>query len=131
MEPTLFLTALMTILVLNHHRRQKEGPDLVYLETVDSPDADKLPPHSRSVTYAEKPQPLSGNEMVATIEGAAAMEDHKEVLRLMLELPPELKESEEILAVRLQLARSNNDPNSIRGLTRKLKALNPEHPALQ
>lgn len=131
MEPTLFLLALMSILVLNHHRRQKEGPDLVYLETVDGPDAHRLPAQSRSATFVEKPEPASGKEMVAVIEGAAAMNDHKEVLRMMLELPSELLESEEILAVRLKLAQANNDPNHKRGLSRKLKALNPDHPQLR
>ena len=87
MEPTLFLLALMSILILNHHRRKKEGADLVYLETVDGPDAHKLPEHSRSATFTEEPQPSSGNEIIAAIEGAAAMDDHKEVLRMMLELP--------------------------------------------
>lgn len=131
MEPTLFLMALMSILVLNHHRRKKDGPELVYLETVEGPDAEKLPAHSRSATYAKKPQAPSGNEMVAAIEGAAAMKDHQEVLRMMLELPDDLLESEEILAVRLQLALANNDPNHTRGLSRKLRSLNPTHPSLR
>ena len=33
MEPTLFTLALMSILVLNHHRRKKSGSDYVELET--------------------------------------------------------------------------------------------------
>lgn len=131
MEPTLFLLALMSILVLNHHRRKKAGPELVYLETVEGPEAANLPEHVRSVTFAEKPQPPSNDAMVAAIEGAAEMGDHKEALRLMLELPQELLESEEIVAVRLQLARNNKDPNHIRGLTRKLRELSPGHPLLK
>ncbi len=131
MEPTLFLLALMSILVLNHHRRKKDGPDLVYLETVEGPEGNELPEGSRSATFEEKPQPRSGEEMVAAIEGAAEMGDHKEVLRMMLDLPEELLESEPLLAVRLQLARNNSDPNHIRGLSRKLRALNPAHPALR
>ena len=131
MEPSLFLLAFMSILVLNHHRRKKAGDELVYLETIDGPEASTLPAHSRSAVFAEKPQPLSGEEIVATIEGAAAIGDHKETLRLMLQLPPELLESEEILAVRLQLAQANSDPNHIRGLSRKLRELNAAHPLLK
>ena len=131
MEPTLFLLALMSILVLNHHRRKKEGEELVYLETIDGPEASKLPAHSRSATFSEEPQPPSGEEMIATIEGTAALGDHKETLRLMLQLPPDLLESEEILAVRLQLAQANSDPNHIRGISRKLRELNSEHPLLK
>ncbi len=131
MEPTLFLMALMAILILNHHRRKKDGPELVYLETVNGPDAQNLPPHSRSATFTEEPQPASYQETVATIEGAAAISDHKEALRLMLELPSDLLESEEILAVRLQIAHANNDPNHTRGLSRKLREINPDHPLLK
>ena len=40
-------------------------------------------------------------------------------------LPAELLESEEFIAIRLQMARTNSDPNHIRGLTKKLKELNP------
>lgn len=130
MEPTLFVMALMIILVLNHHRRKKDGPELVYLEAVEGPEAAMLPARSRSATFLEKPQPPSGEEMVALIEGTAAMGEHKEVLRLMLELPDELLDSEEIVAVRLQLAQANSDPNHIRGLSRKLRELNPDHPLL-
>ena len=46
-------------------------------------------------------------------------------------LPPELLESEEFIAIRLQMARTNDDPNHIRGLTKKLEALNSSHPLLQ
>ncbi|MDQ8192222.1 hypothetical protein [Roseibacillus persicicus] len=130
MEPTLALMALMIILVLNHHRRKKEGPELVYLETVDGPEAKQLPPHSRSAAFSEEPQPPSGDEMVATIEGMMAVGDQKEAQRLMLELPSDLLESEEIVAVRLQMAQANSDPNHIRGLSRKLRELNPDHPLL-
>lgn len=131
MEPTLALMALMIILVLNHHRRKKEGPELVYLESVDGPEAKQLPQHSRSATFSEPPQPPSGDEMVATIEGMMAVGDQKEAQRLMLELPSDLLESEEILAVRLQMAQANSDPNHIRGLSRKLRELNPDHPLLR
>jgi len=131
MEPTLFTLGLFAILILNHHRRTKNGSELVYLESVDGPDAEKLPAESRSAIFEEKPHPPSGEELVATIEGAAALGDHKEALRLMLELPEELLESEEILAVRLQFAKNNNDPNHIRGLSRKLREVNPEHPLLK
>lgn len=130
MEPTLFLLALFTILILNSHRRKKAGPELVYLETVDGPDASSLPLNSRSATFLEEPQPLAGDEMVAVVEGSLALNDHKETLRLMLELPPNLLESERILAVRLQLAKANKDPNHIRGLSRKLREVNPKHPLL-
>ena len=130
MEPTLFLLALMTIMVLNHHRRKRQGSELVYLETVNSSDAEQLPEGSHSAIYSEKPQPHSGDEIVAAIEGAAALEDHKEALRLMREVPDELLEEERLLAVRLQLAKANQDPNHIRGLSRKLRLFNPEHPLL-
>lgn len=131
MEPSLFLLALMAVLVLNHHRRKKEGDELVYLETVDGPDSKNLPAHSRSATFVEKPQPPTGDELVATIEGTAEIGDHKEVLRLLMQLPNELLECEKILAVRLQLAHANSDPNHIRGLSRKLKEINPEHSLLK
>jgi len=49
----------------------------------------------------------------------------------MQELPEELLESEEVLAIRLQFAKDNKDPNHIRGLSRKLRELNPEHPELK
>lgn len=130
MEPTLFLLALMSILVLNHHRRKKDGPDLIYLEAGDGSEAQNLPERSQATPFDEASQPLSGEEMVATIESTAARSEHKEVLRLMRDLPQDLLECEEILAVRLQLAQANNDPNHIRGLSRKLKAINPQHPQL-
>ncbi len=131
MEPTLFLLGLFTILILNHHRRQKDGPELVYLESVIGPDAQNLPEHSRSATFVEKPQPPSGDDMIATIEGALELNDLKQFSRLLLELPPEALESEGAIAIRLRLARNNHDPNNIRGLTKKLRTINPDHPLLK
>ncbi|MEM9079650.1 MAG: hypothetical protein AAGC74_03050 [Verrucomicrobiota bacterium] len=131
MEPTLLLAGLMAILILNHHRRKTEGPELVYLETVDGPDANLLPEQARSATFPEKPQPPSGDEMIDTIEGALELNDHDQVTRLLLELPQDLLECERILAVRLQLAHANQDPNHIRGLSKKLRELNPKHPLLK
>lgn len=119
MEPTLFLMGLFSILILNHHRRTKNGPECIVLEGQAQADSGALP------------QPPSGDDLVATIEGTAALGDHKEALRLMRELPEELLESEEILAVRLQFAHENRDPNHIRGISRKLREVNPEHPLLQ
>lgn len=123
MEPTLFLMGFFSILVLNHHRRTKNGPECILLEAQSGADP-------RPVLKA-LPQPPSSDELMATIEGTAALGDHKETLRLMRELPEELLESEEILAVRLQFAHENSDPNHIRGLSRKLHEVNPEHPLLQ
>lgn len=123
MEPTLFLMGLFSILILNHHRRTKSGPECVPLE-IESEVTPGAGP-------TEPPQPPSGDEMVATIEGTAALGNHKDTLRLIRGLPEDLLESEEILAVRLQFARDNNDPNNIRGLSRKLRELNPDHPLLQ
>ncbi|MBK1833802.1 hypothetical protein [Roseibacillus ishigakijimensis] len=131
MEPVLAVAALMAILILNHYRRQREGSEFVYLETVDGPAASQLPAESRAVTFADQPQPPSGEEVVAVVEGLVAMGDFRDAQRLMLELPPQLLEEEAMLAVRLQMAYHNEDPNHVRGLSRKLADLNPDHPALQ
>ena len=131
MEPTIFPLGLFSILILNHYRRSKDTPEFVYLESVEGPEAQDLPSNSRSVTFQEAPQPPSSEDLIATIEGAAALGERKEALRLMLELPEELLESEEVLAIRLQFAKDNKDPNHIRGLSRKLRELNPEHPELK
>ena len=124
MEPTLFILALMSILVLNHHRRKKSGSEYVALETSEEPAPS---PSTDSVKSQSPPE----DEVTAAIEGAADLGDHKDALRLMRGLPTELLESEEFLAIRLQMARTNNDPNHIRGLSKKLKALNPSHPLLK
>jgi hypothetical protein len=128
MEPLFFLTGLFAILILNHYRRERAGPELVYLETVNDPAAAELP--SRSAVNLEEPQKLSGEELIAAIEGAAEMGDHKEALHLLLELPEERLNTEAIVAIRLKLALANHDPNHVRGLSRQLRALNPKHPLL-
>ena len=120
MEPTLFTLALMSILVLNHHRRKKAGSDYV--------EVDKGAAHASSNPVPQHP---SGEDITAAIEGAAELGDHKDALRLMRGLPTDLLESEEFVAIRLQMARTNDDPNHIRGLSKKLKELNPSHPLLK
>ncbi|MGJ8725519.1 MAG: hypothetical protein ACSHYB_13250 [Roseibacillus sp.] len=124
MEPTLFTLALMSILVLNHHRRKKAGSDYVPLEKVADIDSSHLATNS-------EPQPPSAQEVSAAVEDAADLGDHKDALRLMKGLPPELLESEEFIAIRLQMAQANDDPNHIRGLSKKLRELNPSHPLLK
>lgn len=130
MEPTLFLIGLFAVIILNNARRKKEGSELVYLETVNPPHDSKLPPPSRSSITTEKPIPPTTEELISTIEGAMDLNEHQQATRLLLELPQEELETERILAVRLQLAKLNRDPNHIRGLSKKLRELNPEHPAL-
>lgn len=127
MEPVLFTVGLFSILVLNHHRKQKSGDELVLLETTDSSDPSKpTDPNTLEILSHEQFEALT-----SAIQKAAGDGDHKEVKRLMLEIPDAELDSEEVIAIRLQLAIANRDPNHIRGLTRKLRALNPEHVLLQ
>lgn len=118
MEPTLFTISLMTILVLNHHRKKLAGPDYIELESTDS-------------AHDSNEQEAPPKELINAIQGAATKDDHKEAHRMMAELPPEFLESEEMVAIRLQMAHANNDPNHVRGLSRKLRELNPSHPSLE
>lgn len=128
MEPILFVGGLFSILILNHHRKKTEGAEIVLLETLD--DSATL----RTAAGPDALEILSHEEfaaLTASIRKAAAEGDHKEVMRLMLNIPDAELDSEEVIAIRLQLAIANRDPNHIRGLSRKLRELNPEHALLQ
>lgn len=131
MEPALFTVGLLSILILNHRRLKKEGPECVYLETVESPEAAELDPASRSVIYEDKSQPPSGDEMAATIEGFLELEDYPEAVRQLLLVPTEIKDSERFLGIRLRLALHNDDPNQVRGVAKALREIDPEHVLLK
>lgn len=130
MEPLLFIAGLFAVLILNHHRKVNEGEEIVVLETSESAghrsqDRTDAPIDDSATLTQEQLDALT-----VALENAAETGDHKEVMRLMLEIPDAELDSEEVIAIRLQLAIANRDPNHIRGLTRKLHALNPEHPLL-
>lgn len=126
MEPLLFIMGLFAILILNDYRRRKVGPELVYLEAVEGPEATRLPAGSRSVTFTEEPAKPSGDEMLAAIEGALDMNDDDLAARLLFELSPEELESREVLQQRLRLAHLRSDPNQVRGVLAKLRELDKQ-----
>jgi hypothetical protein len=128
MEPLFFLTGLFAILILNHYRRQRSGSELIHLETGPNSSTGESP--LRPADFRDELQRPESKHLIATIEGAIEMGDHQEARRLLRELPDDQLDSEAVVAIRLQLAIHNQDPNHVRGLSRKLRELNPEHPLL-
>jgi uncharacterized membrane protein len=105
LDISLFILGLSLVFWINHIRRQAEGDEFVYLETVDAPDVPAdLPVESRSAIFRDRPETPPSDPALAAIEGVLDMEDADAATRLLFDLPEDMLDTPDVLTLRIRLA---------------------------
>ena len=121
LDISLFVLGLTLVFWINHIRRQAEGDEFVYLETVDAPDVPAdLPAGSRSAVFPERPGSPPADPALAAIEGALDLEDADTATKLLFELPEDTLGQPGVLALRIRLAELTGRADEVRALRKQL-----------
>jgi len=121
LDISLFILGLSLVFWINHIRRQAEGDEFVYLETVDAPDAPAdLPAGSRSAVFRDPPEAPPTEPAIAAIEGALDMEDADTATQLLFDLPEDTLETPAVLTLRIRLAELTGRSEEARTLRTRL-----------
>ena len=123
LDISLFILGLTLVFWINHIRRQAEGDEFVYLETVDAPD--DLPAGSHSAVFPDRPESPPSDPALAAIEGALDMRDADTATKLLFDLPEDTLDQPDILALRLRLAELTGHPETARTLRERLEGEAP------
>ncbi|MDB6078510.1 MAG: hypothetical protein JWO82_2257 [Akkermansiaceae bacterium] len=105
METGLFIIGFCVVILLNHWRQVREGDEFVYLEEVKNAPAN-LPDQARWAIYKEKPLEAAEISAKDQLEGALAIADYDAALQILTEMPDEERAGDEVVALRIQLAKA-------------------------
>ena len=128
LDLTIFLFGVILIVWLNSFLRAREGDEFVYLEQVEGPASADLPEEARTAVFPDRPERPESSPVLASIEGALALDDLSVATRLLYELPEEDLAAPEVLALRIQLARKRGDLERAGELLEELRLKSPRHP---
>lgn len=120
MPVAFILLGFFVVNTLNGWRRHREGDECVFLETAEGPGSEQLSDSARSVVY--RSEPLSGEEpdIKTRLEGALAIDDHTSAVEILGEMDDALRDSPEILRLRIQLAEATSKGELARRLRDRL-----------
>jgi len=104
------LLGFFVVNTLNAWRRHREGDEYVYLESVDGPEADTLPEQARHAIYEQAPLPAGDPDVITQLEGAIAIHDHESAVQLLAAMQEDLRDSPQVLEMRIQLAVASGKP---------------------
>lgn len=130
LESALVILGFVIVLVINAIVRKRQGEEYVYLEQVEGPEGEVLPEEARSVIYTEKPASWVEPTALELAEGAIDAADYHSAWHHLNKLTKGEFNAEAGLALRLRLAIGTGKLRSARGVAKRLRQLNAEHPVL-
>lgn len=98
------LLGFFVVNTINGWRRHREGDECVYLETAEGPGSEDLPKDARSVIYQDLPLPAESPDQISQLEGALAIQDHETATELLAEMKDDLRDSPQVIQIRIDLA---------------------------
>lgn len=121
LESSFLIIGFIIVIALNTWRRQKDGDELVYLESVSGPDVPAdLPDQAKWAVY--KHAPLAGEtpDPLVQVEGALSIGDFESAAETLGALPETELHQPEILKLRIRLARESGKEDLARKLEQDL-----------
>ncbi len=122
MEASFAILGLVTVILLNHWRQQKDGDDFVYLEQATGPELPQdLPEHAKFAVYRDKP--LDGEEpsLLAQAEGAFAIGDCPAASEWISAMEHDELRHPQTLRLRLDLAKATGREDLVKQLRAELR----------
>lgn len=119
MEFCLAGLGLLTVLIVNHIRHQREGDEFVYLDRIEGPGSEAVPEHARWAAYRDKPLDAELPTDREQLEGAIEAEDWDTAAGILAEMPADQLASFEVLKLRIRLAKATGRDDLAAELTRK------------
>ena len=100
------LLGFFVVNTLNAWRRHREGEECVYLESVEGPEREALPEQARDAIYTSPPLPAEDPDELTQLEGAIAIGDHDTAIELLSGMKNDLRESPQVISLRIELAQA-------------------------
>ncbi|MBK1826197.1 hypothetical protein [Haloferula rosea] len=114
------LLGFFVVNTLNAWRRHREGEECVYLESVDGPERETLPEQARDAIYTSPPLPAEVPDELTQLEGALAIGDHDAAVDLLASMTNDLRESPQVIQLRIELAQATGKTDLANRLRERL-----------